>query len=71
MKNFQEKIQLPFAIGVYKSVMFWDDWKRHQVFQADKDHGWGIMPLSNSFRSGLVDLKVYGHWTQKGSNACG
>lgn len=60
----------PFAVGVYKSVLFWDDWQLKQVLQADKNFGWGISPIGNTSRSGLVDLKVFGHWSQQGTNAC-
>ncbi|XP_037803738.1 sortilin-related receptor-like isoform X3 [Penaeus monodon] len=65
-----DKVIQPFAVGVYKSLLFWDDWQVHQVLQADKNFGWGISTVGNMSRSGLVDLKVFGHWSQQGSNAC-
>ncbi|XP_042893587.1 sortilin-related receptor-like isoform X2 [Penaeus japonicus] len=65
-----DKVIQPFAVGVYKSLLFWDDWQVHQVLQADKNFGWGISTVGNMSRSGLVDLKVFGHWSQQGTNAC-
>lgn len=66
-----DKVMQPFALGVYKSLIFWDDWTVHQVLQADKELGIGVSPISNFTRKGLVDLKVFSHWSQQGSNACG
>ncbi|XP_071524036.1 sortilin-related receptor-like isoform X2 [Panulirus ornatus] len=66
-----DKVMQPFAVGIYKSTLFWDDWSVFQVMQADKEFGWGIAPIANYTRKGLVDLKVFGHWSQQGSNSCG
>ena len=68
--SFQEKISQPFAVGIYKSTVFWDDWTVEQVMEADKVFGWGVSPIANFTRNGLVDLKVYGHGSQHGSNIC-
>ncbi|KAK7076324.1 Sortilin-related receptor [Halocaridina rubra] len=65
-----EKVMQPFALGVFKSLLFWDDWSVHQVLQADKETGLGISPISNYTRKGLVDLKVFGHFSQQGTNSC-
>lgn len=65
-----DKLLQPFAVGIYKSTVYWDDWTVEQVMQADKVFGWGISPIANFTRSGLVDLKVYGHWSQNGNNSC-
>ena len=61
----------PFALGIYKNLLFWDDWTVHQVLQADKESGGVIMPIFNFTKTDLADLKVFGHWSQQGSNACG
>ncbi|XP_042228900.1 sortilin-related receptor-like isoform X2 [Homarus americanus] len=66
-----DKVMQPFALGIYKSTLFWDDWNVDQVLQADKESGWGIAPIANFTRTGLVDLKVFGHWSQLGNNSCG
>ncbi|XP_045625309.2 sortilin-related receptor isoform X2 [Procambarus clarkii] len=69
--SHSEKVMQPFALGIYKSTVFWDDWTVYQVLQADKEHGWGIAPIANITRKGLVDLKVFGFLSQQGTNSCG
>lgn len=59
----------PFAIAVFKDIMYWDDWKNNAVFAADKDHGIAVEALLK-FLPGLMDLKVYAHSLQVGINAC-
>lgn len=49
--------------------MYWDDWKENSVFSADKDHGVAISTLATNL-AGLMDLKVYAHSLQDGTNAC-
>lgn len=51
--------------------MFWDDWGTYKIFQAEKENGMAIVPLNSKNIEGLVDIKVFGRWTQSGSNACG
>lgn len=34
-----DRVSHPFAVAVFKDVMYWDDWKRNGIFSADKDHG--------------------------------
>lgn len=63
------RVAHPFAVGVYKDLMYWDDWKMNSVFSADKDHGIMIHTLADSMPS-LMDLKVYAHSIQTGTNAC-
>lgn len=63
------RVAHPFAVGVYKDLMYWDDWKMHSVFSADKDHGIMIETLASGMPS-LMDLKVYAHSIQTGTNAC-
>lgn len=59
----------PFAIAVFKDTMYWDDWKENSVFSADKDHGIAMSTLAKDL-TGLMDLKVYAHSIQDGTNAC-
>ncbi|CAB3247192.1 unnamed protein product [Arctia plantaginis] len=59
----------PFAVGVLKDKMYWDDWKAKSIFVADKDTGENIMTINDSF-AGLMDLKVFAHFVQFGHNAC-
>lgn len=61
----------PFAVGVYKSMVYWDDWTTQQILQAEKAHASSIKPINEKPMDGLVDLKVFGHWSQTGSNSCG
>lgn len=63
------RVAHPFAVGVYKDLMYWDDWKMNSVFSADKDHGIVIRVVADSMPS-LMDLKVYAHSIQSGTNAC-
>ncbi|KAF2366491.1 Sortilin N-terminal [Trinorchestia longiramus] len=70
MHKLVKDAERPFAVGVHKSLVYWDDTVRQQVLRADKQHGWGVTPISNSSIEGLVDLKIYGHWSQNGSNPC-
>lgn len=63
------RVAHPFAVGVYKDLMYWDDWKMNSVFAADKDHGFNIRSLADNMPS-LMDLKVYAHSIQTGTNAC-
>lgn len=64
-----EKVSHPFAVAVLKDKMYWDDWKAKSIFIADKDTGSNIITINNSL-SGLMDLKVFAHYVQHGSNAC-
>ncbi|XP_046432202.1 sortilin-related receptor-like isoform X1 [Neodiprion fabricii] len=64
-----ERLAHPFAVAVFKDNMYWDDWKQSMIFVADKDHGLG---LTNVFGQlvGLMDLKVFAHSVQVGTNRC-
>ena len=69
----QENVERPFAVAVHKASVYWDDTVAMQVLRIDKtaDVAGHAAPITNATFKGLVDLKIYGHWTQKGSNACG
>uniref|UniRef100_A0A6A7G8W9 Sortilin-related receptor n=5 Tax=Hirondellea gigas TaxID=1518452 RepID=A0A6A7G8W9_9CRUS len=70
-KLVTRQAERPFSVGVYKGLVYWDDPVRRKVLRADKLHGEIVSPIHNDTIGGLVDLKIYGHWSQKGSNACG
>jgi len=64
-----EYVAHPFAVAVFKNTLYWDDWKQTAVFLADKDLGLGIVRIQSGLQ-GLMDLKVFGHGVQEGTNAC-
>jgi sortilin-related receptor len=66
---FQRYIEHPFAIAVFKDSMYWTDWKKSSVFLADKDHGAGVTTIASDLPN-LMDLKVFAHSVQEGTNAC-
>ncbi|CAH1280545.1 unnamed protein product [Diabrotica balteata] len=59
----------PFAIAVFKSNMYWDDWQLNSIFSSDKDTFKDVQVLLKE-RVGLMDLKVFAHGIQIGTNAC-
>lgn len=59
----------PFAIAVFKDTMYWDDWNESSIFSADKDNGFEITLLAKNL-SGLMNLKIYAHSLQEGTNNC-
>lgn len=63
------RVEHPFAVAVFKDFMYWDDWKMNAVFSADKDHGIMIKTIAEGIIN-LMDLKVYAHSIQEGTNAC-
>ncbi|XP_052861860.1 sortilin-related receptor-like [Anopheles cruzii] len=74
-KNFHKVLQQdpyvqhPFAVAVLKDVMYWDDWKKNSVFSADKDHGIMVRLVAEGMANSM-DMKVYGHTIQIGTNGC-
>lgn len=64
-----ERVSHPFAVAVFKDNMYWDDWKQSMIFVADKDHGVGITTILGHL-PGLMDLKVFAHSMQHGTNEC-
>lgn len=59
----------PFAIGVYKDWIYWDDWNLQGIFVANKYDGKGVQKiLSNLPR--IMDLKVIWQGSQQGNNSC-
>jgi hypothetical protein len=47
----------PFAVAVFKNVMYWDDWNAQGIFMADKNRGTGLMTIASRL-PGVMDLKV-------------
>ncbi|XP_049769267.1 sortilin-related receptor-like [Schistocerca cancellata] len=64
-----DKVAHPFAVAVFKDTMYWDDWRQNAIYQADKDHGLAVRTIRSGL-PGLMDLKVFAHSVQEGSNAC-
>jgi hypothetical protein len=42
------KVSHPFAVAVLKETVYWDDWTRKAVFQADKNSGTSISILKEN-----------------------
>ncbi|EZA49376.1 Sortilin-related receptor [Ooceraea biroi] len=64
------RVSHPFAVAVFKDNLYWDDWKQSMIFVANKDHGVGITTIVGFQIAGLMDLKIYAHSMQVGTNAC-
>ncbi|XP_034941871.1 sortilin-related receptor-like [Chelonus insularis] len=64
-----DRVSHPFAVAVFKDNMYWDDWKQSMIFLADKNHGAGIV-TTQGMLTGLMDLKVFAHSIQTGTNKC-
>ncbi|XP_014239724.1 sortilin-related receptor-like isoform X1 [Cimex lectularius] len=71
-KVVKSSIIHPYSVAVFKDDIFWDDWSLESIFSTDKDGTEAtpaIRTVLDKFR-GLMDLKVYDHSSQQGSNAC-
>ena len=47
----------PFAVAIFKNVMYWDDWNAQGIFMADKNRGTGLSTIASRM-PGVMDLKV-------------
>lgn len=47
----------PFAVAVFKNIMYWDDWNAQGIFMADKNRGVGLSTIASRL-PGVMDLKV-------------
>ncbi|KAK6642297.1 hypothetical protein RUM44_014020 [Polyplax serrata] len=65
-----ERVSHPFGVAVFKDYVYWDDWKQSNIFYADKDHGISVHPVLEKI-FGPMDLKVFAHSFQEGTNRCG
>jgi len=74
------QLKHPFAVGVHKDLMYWDDWETESIYYANKNGGGGggrssgrgVVTLISGLKS-LLDLKVYSrlHRTTAGAKtAC-
>ncbi|ODM93787.1 Sortilin-related receptor [Orchesella cincta] len=66
------KISHPFAVGVYKDKVYWDDWTTRGIYNAPFDSSGSsdsILQIKGNLPR-LMDLKVYGTGQQQGENAC-
>lgn len=64
------RVSHPFAVAVFKDNMYWDDWKQSMIFVANKDHGIGVNMVVGFQIAGLMDLKIFAHSMQIGTNEC-
>ncbi|KAL0117855.1 hypothetical protein PUN28_008920 [Cardiocondyla obscurior] len=64
------RVSHPFAIAVFKDNVYWDDWKQSMIFIANKDLGRSINSVVGFQIAGLMDLKIFAHSVQVGTNEC-
>ncbi|CAL8091762.1 unnamed protein product [Orchesella dallaii] len=66
------RITHPFAVGVYKNMVYWDDWTTRGIYKAPFDSSGSSSSISQIKGNlpRLMDLKVYGTGQQQGENAC-
>jgi sugar lactone lactonase YvrE len=50
------EVSHPFAVAVLKETVYWDDWTRKAVFQADKNTGNSISVLKNNMAGIVTNL---------------
>lgn len=73
-----QRISHPFAVGIYKNSLYWDDWTTRGIYTAELVSGtqdnYVANPNSTFQIKGnlprLMDLKVYGTGMQGGDNIC-
>lgn len=65
----EKRLSHPFSVAVFKDLMYWDDWEQKRIFFADKDHGVSMQTLTSAIE-GLMDIKVFAHGVQEGTNVC-
>lgn len=63
------RVAHPFAVAVFKDLMYWDDWRMNSIFSADKDQGILTRIIAEDM-STLMDLKIFAHSIQLGENGC-
>jgi hypothetical protein len=54
---FLFKVSHPFAVAVLKETVYWDDWTRKAVFQADKNSGTSISILKDNMPGQSLENK--------------
>jgi hypothetical protein len=51
------KVSHPFAVAVLKETVYWDDWTRKAVFQADKNSGTSISILKDNMPGQNLEIQ--------------
>ncbi|XP_070547805.1 sortilin-related receptor-like [Ptychodera flava] len=64
-----EDIPHPYAIGVYKNHIYWDDWYKKAILRANKYDGSGKTTVVDNLYS-VMDLKILAQSSQRGKNPC-
>ncbi|BET01296.1 Low-density lipoprotein receptor repeat class B [Nesidiocoris tenuis] len=59
----------PFSVAVFKDILYWDDWSQREIFMINKNDGSELGNIQTSY-VGLMDVKVFGHSIQGGTNKC-
>uniref|UniRef100_A0A4W3H7Z2 Sortilin-related receptor n=1 Tax=Callorhinchus milii TaxID=7868 RepID=A0A4W3H7Z2_CALMI len=59
----------PYAIGVFKNEIYWDDWSQMSIFRAFKYDGSAVQSLVTGL-SGVMDMKLFYKGKTWGQNAC-
>ena len=73
--NFKENLKSgryllhPFAVGIYKDLMYWDDWSTKSVYMAQKNDGKGVSAIVSEM-DGAMDLKIFSSINRAGNNSC-
>ncbi|XP_033641107.1 sortilin-related receptor-like isoform X1 [Asterias rubens] len=64
-----ENVPHPYAIGIYKDEVYWDDWSQEAILKANKYTGEQRFTVKGNL-SGVMDLKVFHNASQQGDNPC-
>ncbi|XP_022107466.1 sortilin-related receptor-like [Acanthaster planci] len=64
-----EGVPHPYAIGVYKDDIYWDDWQLESILKADKYVGGSRTTVLGNL-TGVMDLKIFQNASQQGENPC-
>ncbi|XP_022248454.1 sortilin-related receptor-like [Limulus polyphemus] len=59
----------PFSVTVFKDWIYFDDWNRGQILEANKVDGAGLKVLVGDLSQPMA-LKAFGHGVQQGTNMC-
>ncbi|PIK41449.1 putative sortilin-related receptor isoform X3 [Apostichopus japonicus] len=64
-----EDLPHPFAIGIYKDRVYWDDWSTLNIESANKHDGSNREVFLRGLE-GVMDLKIFHNSSQQGVNPC-
>lgn len=59
----------PYAIGMYKNILYWTDWSRESIMSVDSGERTFVRVVLTNV-SDIMDLKVLSHQTQQLETAC-